>query len=372
MNILVISREIPPVGGGAGNFAWNLASELALQGHRIFIITMHFGNLPKYEEKDSITIYRVPCKRKNQHSSFLLEMLRFIILAKPLAIKIAKEYKCQIIHAHAIIPDGFIAVRAGKAAGIPTVITAHGSDVPGYNPDNFKLAHMLSSPLWRRILNQVNSLIVPSNYLANMILKVKPEQKISIIPYGIDLNKFSSYSKQDTFLICSRLVRRKNFHLFLEALKDISDTQTVHIVGEGPMLNELKELAGKIPQHNIIFHGWLANGSQQWKHLYETCRYFVFTSENENFPVSLMEAQLAGMTILASPIPGNREVLGDYAVYFKGFLVSDIMETLKQLLSGRFEIDNCTNEKAISRIHKNFSWNIIAKKYILEYESVQK
>ena len=48
---------------------------------------------------------------------------------------IKKEY--DILHAHFIFPDGILASLVSKYTGIPFVITTHGSDVPGYNPDRY-------------------------------------------------------------------------------------------------------------------------------------------------------------------------------------------------------------------------------------------
>jgi len=41
----------------------------------------------------------------------------------------------DLIHAHFIFPDGVLAFLLSRLTGLPYLITAHGSDVPGYNPD---------------------------------------------------------------------------------------------------------------------------------------------------------------------------------------------------------------------------------------------
>jgi len=379
MNILVVCREIPPVGGGAGHVAIHLAEEVVKAGHRVEIVTMHYGDLPEYEEREgslaeaqrtqsgregTICIHRVKCGRKNQDSSYLLEMARFAARARPLLDRIAESRRCDVIHAHAIVPDGWMGVGPSGKLGMPLVLTAHGSDVPGYNPDKFKLAHALMRPFWNRTLNHAAAVVAPSNHLANMIHSVRPEQPVKVIPNGIRENTFSAVEKDDSFLVVSRLVRRKNYHLFLEALRSVTAPQTVHVVGEGPMLDELKEIAATLDQHRVVFHGWLRNGSDEWRDLYQKCRYFVFPSESENFPINLLEAQLAGMIVLASHIPGICEVVGNEAVFFDALDVEGMAATLNGVLSGatRRKLEAMA-VRGRQRVREQFSWHTIAKQY---------
>ena len=101
------------------------------------------------------------------------------------------------------------------------------------------------------------------------------------------------------------------------------------------MLEELKAQAARTPRHRIVFEGWVENGSDRWRELYETSRYFVFPSESENFPINLLEAQLAGLIVLASDIPGNREVAGDAAVYFPALDAETMAGTITAVLEER-------------------------------------
>ena len=93
MNLLIISRELPPIGGGAGNAALHLAQHLHQEGNKISLISMGFGGLPASEDCEGLSIYRVESGRKNQHSSNSIEMIRFVIGTVRLGRKIiAKEY----------------------------------------------------------------------------------------------------------------------------------------------------------------------------------------------------------------------------------------------------------------------------------------
>jgi glycosyltransferase involved in cell wall biosynthesis len=373
MRILVISREIPPVGGGAGHVAIHLAECMSKRGHNIDIVTMAYGDLPVLERRDNITIHRVDCSRQNQDSSYTPEMLRFLFRATPLVRKLVQSKKIDLLHAHAIIPDGTIAVLGNKKQTIPTVYTAHGSDVPGYNPDKFKLGHILASPGWHWTLNKATRLVTPSNYLAELVRSKRGQQSIEVIPNGIDATLFQADSPKDnSFLIVSRLVKRKNFQLFLQALQYIEQPQKVHIVGDGPMRSELESLASRLENHSIVFHGWLENRGSEWKKLYESCRYFIFPSQNENFPINLLESMLAGQIVVASDIPGCREVLGNAGVLLPDLSVQAMVKTLQELLSGFGESHHLLSSQARQRVLSKFAWSAIADRYeSLFYDCIQ-
>jgi glycosyltransferase involved in cell wall biosynthesis len=368
VNILVICREIPPVGGGAGHVAIHLAEESARAGHRVQIVTMHYGELPRLEDRGAIRIHRIACGRKNQDSSYLLEMARFAVGSGRAIDRIAGE--CDLIHAHAIVPDGWMGAGAARRRGIPLVLTAHGSDVPGYNTERFGLAHRLLRPLWRRTLDRAAAVVTPSQHLAGMIRAARPGQTVTVIPNGIRPDAFRPAEKDGSFLIVSRLVRRKNYHLFLEALSLVETPQTVHVAGVGPALDELKRIAAGLAPHRVVFHGWLENGSEAWRGLYERCSYFVLPSGSENFPVNLLEAQLAGMVVLASPIPGVREVVGEHAVFFDRLDAEGMARTVRAVLSGAAPGVDSLGACARERVRADFSWPAVAMRYLKLYGNI--
>ena len=190
--VLILCREMPPIGGGAGAVALALAREYARQGYHIHYVTMHFGDLPEYEHiGPNIEVIRIRCGRKRQDSSYLLEMLRFVVAARTRLRDLCQKIQPVLIHAHAILPEGLLAISATRWSENATlIVTSHGSDVPGYNPDKFKLAHTVLKPLWNSIVSTCDILTAPSNHQANLIRSHRPAQKVQVIPNGVDARTF--------------------------------------------------------------------------------------------------------------------------------------------------------------------------------------
>jgi len=370
MKILVVTRELPPVGGGAGHVALHLAEAFAEMGHHLVIVTMHFDNLPLHEHRSNLQIYRIKCGRKHQDSSYPIEMLRFVFAATRVVRKLIHETRCDIIHAHGIVPDGLIALASTGQSKCPFILTAHGSDVPGHNPDHFKLLHKLIRPLWNKVALSAKTVVAPSNHLVDLIKISNSRISLNSIPNGIATDLFTERQKRSEFLIVSRLIQTKNYQTFFEALRHVPTPQIVHVVGDGPMLPRLQELSETIPQHKVTFHGWLASGSTEWRELFETCRFFIFPSKSENFPVNLLEAQLAKMVILASDIPGNREILGDDAIYFKSLDTRGISEAILSVLAHPPEQWDAMTSRAQNRLKESYSWRNISEAYLDLYTSL--
>ena len=365
MNILVISREIPPVGGGAGAVALDLATQFAANGHQVRIITMHFGDLPPIETRGSVTIQRLRCGRRRRDSADFVAMGRFVLAARRAARKAVAEGSYDIVHAHGVLPDGLVAISTAKLLRCPVVLTAHGSDVPGYDPGRYALVHRLLGPVWRRLVRGANLVTTPSEYLHGLIRRTETGGDVRVIPNGIQTDLFSISPNRSGFLIASRLIKRKNYGLFFEALHRIRPSQEVRVVGDGPERGHLERLASEL-DHRVTFLGWLDRGSAEWRHAYEESRFLAFPSDNENFPINLLEAQLAGLVVLANNIQGNREVLGSNALFFSDLTPKGIAATITRAINMPNQQLETLGQRASLRA-RSFSWPTIALRFEKEY-----
>jgi glycosyltransferase involved in cell wall biosynthesis len=370
MKILTLNHEFPPVGGGAAPMSLQLAKQFVAMGHHVDVITMRWQNLPDKEIIDGVTVYRTWAIRKRPDFCRTREMATYLPGAVGKAYRLARQNRYDVIHTHFIIPGSPLGWLIHRLCKIPQLVTCHGSDVPGYNPDRFKLAHTLIKPAWRFLATHADALVCPSESLKRLMLKHIPNLNVSVIPNGIDINKFSpAADRKNNILMCSRMLPRKGFQYLIEAAKDLPPDWHVHLIGDGPYRPELEKLAAG-SKTSITFHGWLDQKDERFIRLFEECSIFVFPSEAENFPTVLLEAMTAGLCVITSDAGGCPEVVGDAGLIFPSCDVPALRNHLLSLVGDPAR--RKTLSAAARRRAEQFAWPAIANRYLDAFGRIQK
>src|SRR3989338_2038879 len=133
MKILILNYDFPPLGGGASPVSYEISKGYAKLGHKVDVVTMHYKDLPFYEKKDGINIFRVKCLRSKKEICHPWEQYSYIRSAKKFLKEHLKNTSYDVCHCHFIIPTGVVALWVKKEFDIPYIVTSHGSDVLGYN-----------------------------------------------------------------------------------------------------------------------------------------------------------------------------------------------------------------------------------------------
>lgn len=371
MKLLVLSYEYPPVGGGGAKVVYGLSRELARRGHTIDLYTMAYRGLPWRENHGNFTIRRIPSVRLNPFMCTIFEMMPYVFFEVLYLLFRLKRNEYPLIHAHFIFPDGLVAYIVSQIKGIPYVITAHGSDVPGYNPNRFKVLHRILRPFWNVIVKNASSIIPSSESLNRLILKYLPEARTTMIPYGFDFDRFNpNQPRKNRILIVTRMFERKGVQFVLEALKEMDTNFETHILGDGSYLETLKKLARdfNVP---AVFHGFVSNESDEFKEFLETAKIFVLPSEMENFPVALLEAMAAGCAIITTSGTGCAEVVGDASLLVPPRDAKAIRAALEKLCSND-ELCLKLGQQARTRIEDHFSWGKIADQCMELFEKCKR
>jgi glycosyltransferase involved in cell wall biosynthesis len=369
MRILTLNYEFPPIGGGGSAVSYELAKELVAQRHEVDVVTMGFKGLPSVEAVDGINVFRVPCIRRRPDICKTHEMASFVLAALPKIAKLTTMHAYDVNHTHFIVPTGLLARALKSWSRLPFIVTIHGSDVPGYNPDRFGLEHRLLGPLWKGILYSADHLISPSRFLQKLVDQRAPGCPISIIPHGFRYERFrADRPKERRILLVSRMLPRKGVQHLLAALPSLDLRGfEVDIVGDGPYLPTLKQMASELSLP-VKFWGWLDNKSPHLKELYERSSVFVFTSEAENFPIVLLEAMAAGQAIVTCDGTGCPEVVGSDALLVPPRRPDRLVEALGRLIENdhlRFHL----GRRARARVEQEFNWQIIARRHVELYRA---
>jgi glycosyltransferase involved in cell wall biosynthesis len=362
LRVLMMSYEFPPIGGGGARVVYGLSRALVELGHEVDLITMRFGGLPAIEEVDGVRVHRVPCVRLSEAICSPPEMLSYVLSATPYALRLARTRRFDINHTHFIFPDGLISCVLQRRLGLPYVVTTHGSDVPGYNPDRFKLYHRLLAPVWQRVVGGAAQLVCPSESLHELVRLQRDRVPVTLVPNGFRPTRFdASRPKGERVLLVTRMFQRKGVQYLLEALRDVDLGWSVDIVGDGPYLPELRRRAEGL-RTPVTFHGWIDNGDPRLREMYEQARIVVYPSEAENFPIALLEGMAAGAAIITTRGTGCAEVVGDTGVLVSPRSPDEIRSALLALVA---DPERCATlgAAARARIDSEFTWPVVARRY---------
>ena len=339
-----------------------LCAGLVNRRAEVDLITMAFRDLPREERHDGLYIRRVPCLRAQASICHAHEMLSYLLAAVPIARRMARTRNYHLIHAHFIFPDGVLARHLHRATGIPYVITAHGSDVPGYNPDRFRTHHKVLGPIWRRVARDAESVIFPSQSLKRLAKQSEPTLATDVVPNGFQSDRYTPRSERAGILAVTRMFERKGMQYLVQALDGVPDLPPVNIVGDGPYLETLRGLV-EDQRAPVRLWGWLDNDSEPLRELYETSKIFVFPSISENFPIVLLEAMSAGLAIVTTAGTGCAEVVGDAGVLVPPGDVGALRMALTRLLNDPGEVERLS-QAARHRVAEHFSWPVVVQKYL--------
>lgn len=365
MRILSLTYEYPPIGGGGGVVAAALNRTLAENGHSVEVVTSAMRDLPEFEKVDGVRVYRVPCWRRHRSYSTAAELATTLLPTYSAAARLIEERRPDLIHTHFVMPSGIVARQLAVDFNIPYVLTAHGSDIPGYNPDRFGLLHQMLKPMWRKVMRDASGITSPSRFLRDLIHR-SIDVPIEVIPNGYNPDSTGTLrKKRNLVLVVARLFPRKGVQHFIDSVASMSGDWEFVIAGDGPYMPALKERAAKVGA-NVRFVGFI--DKQSLRGLYEEARILVFPSIRENFPMVLLEAMDAGCAVITTDAEGCAEVVGDAGVVFEKGNIPQLREALVQLMS---QPDRCASlaRRALSRVD-DYRWSRIAAQYQTYFEAM--
>jgi glycosyltransferase involved in cell wall biosynthesis len=154
-----------------------------------------------------------------------------------------------------------------------------------------------------RTANGVDEFIAVSHYVGRRIWKVYRRESTVIYP-PVNIDDFALCTDKDDFYVTvSRLVPYKKVGLIVEAFNRMPGKRLV-VIGEGTNFAKVKATAGK----NVEMMGF--QDLEVMRRYVQRARGFVFAAE-EDFGISVVEAQASGTPVIAFGKGGVLEILQD-------------------------------------------------------------
>ena len=335
MKILVLCYEYPPVGGGGGRVAAQVATGLVRRGHEVQIHTAGLRHLPPRESREGVEIHRARSFRKREDTCSVPEMALYLATNLVPALQLARAWRPDVLHVHFAVPTGALVLPIHWATGIPYVLTAHLGDVPGGVPEQTAGLFRLVNPFVRPIWKQAAGITAVSHHVA-ALAQAAYGATARVILNGVPPLTPSRLTVGPTkrILLVGRLSIQKNPLLALEALALLRDLSwTLDILGEGPLSPEMRAAAEHLGlSDRVRFRGWL-DGTAVAREM-AGADLLLMTSLHEGLPMVAVEALQHGLAIIGSAIGGLRDVIADGQ---NGFLcplnAAGFAEKLRCLLS---------------------------------------
>lgn len=339
--------------------------------HKIFGRYARFAAAPLIEERYGLQVshprYFLPPKIGMSYAARSLERC-FLKSAHDL---MSAGWDFDLIDAHYLYPDGVAAAAVAQALKKPLVLTARGTDVSLIPSFPKQRAMILNA------IEEAESVICVASALRDELVTIgAPEEKLSVLRNGVDLNLFTQIDKlaaraqfslpttAPLIVSVGHLIDRKGHDLIIEALAAIPEA-ILAIAGAGEKKTSLISLAKKLGvEKRVRFLGTIPH--ENLSSLYSAADVLALGSSREGWPNVLLEAMACGAPAVAAPIWGCGEVIAEPAA---GKLTTErsataFAETLSAVL------DDPPPRTATRAYAERFSWDETATRIDALFNSI--
>jgi len=218
---------------------------------------------------------------------------------------------------------------------------------------------------------EADYIAIPSRFVKRTFIeKGIPENKLILIPYGVDLKEFSQITKEDDFfrvIYAGGITLRKGVHYLLQAFSELRLPNS-ELLLIGGISNEIKPFLKKYEGT----YSWVGHKSQRelYKY-YSQGSVFVMPSIEEGMSMVQVQAMACGLPLICTTNTGGEDLIEDGK---EGFIVPirDV-ETLKEKIVYLYEnpgISKQMGQYAKERVSKDFTWDDYGQKMVGEYRKI--
>jgi len=227
--------------------------------------------------------------------------------------------RLDIVHAHTPFTMGLLAKHASVRQRLPMVYTHH-PHYPEYAKAYFRerlVLPYLAQALSAWFSNTSDAVLAPSPKIKRLLRTYGVTKPIHVLPTGIKLTQFRrTRTSQDraralrrrlgiddgakVLLFVGRMGREKNVQFLIHAFRELRSRRAdvvFILVGDGPILSELKSLAKELGLADIVFAGAISHTEiAVW---YQMSDLFLFASLTDTQGIVILEALASRLGVIA-------------------------------------------------------------------------
>jgi glycosyltransferase involved in cell wall biosynthesis len=328
-----------------------VGARLAQMGHEVTVYCRNYFT-PDLKQHHGMRLVRLPTIRSKHMDT---------VIHTALSTAHVVFGDSDIVHYHALGPALFSFIP--RMMGKKTLVTVQGLDWQRKKWGRFAAAVLR--------LGEQGAIRLPS---ATMVVSETLQKyyrdrygaKTLYVPNGTSLRERRGISKlpgwglqaEKYILFLGRFSPEKNCHLLIEAYEKL-DTEVALVLAGGSSYSDgyitgLRAHESK----RIKLLDWVAG--EEMEELLSNAMLFVLPSDLEGLSLALLDAMGAGVCVLTSDIPENRELVEGAGFMFRRGDADDLARML-QLLIAEPEIRHAAARTARARIRERYLWPEIAK-----------
>lgn len=390
MKVCIFTETYYPVMGGGETQAQLLADGLIADGHSVTVLTRRSdASLKKQERYGAVSVVRLAPVGSGQ-----LKKWGLLISSIPTLIRFRRDYDLIFVSGYRII--GLTAVLLAKLLHKRVVLKA---DSQGEMSGDFfesglkKIGVSHRSFLFRMFLGFRNSVLKRADAFSAISPEIAsewtssgiPSEKIHLIPNCVDTKRFVPVQPAEKIslrnklnlpqnatiaIYTGRLVSYKGLPLLLKVWDEIRHKRSnllLILAGTGGLdihncEDDLKEYVkvNELEKH-VLFTGAVQNVAEYL----QASDLFVFPTENDAFPSSIVEAMACGLPVVTTPVGAIKTIVTDGETgmliqpgnHEKLFQALDVMLS-DSALASRF------GDAAHQSVHGLYSAEAVSKKYL--------
>lgn len=384
MKIAMFTDAYFPRINGVSVSVKSFATELSKIGHEVCVVCLEYSQEQQrssfFNEKESdatapFKILRIPSTSVVfSKEDRIVRLNTWHYLKKSL-----DKFKPDVVHLNSEWTIGYLGSIYARHRKLPCVFTFHTmwedylSNYVNFLPDIS--LRKIGAGIVKYYLKRADEIIAPTQRIASVVSRYGIDKVPDILPTGIPEEKLKYsikrgmavrsrlYSKcpgikgKKILLFVGRVVKEKNCAFLLDVLREIQKKNkktAVLFVGNGPYLEELKELAeNQNLTDSVFFTGYIPG--EDLIYFYRMASVFTFPSKTETQGLVTVEAMLSGLPVVAIGELGTVDVMqGDNG----GFMVKDDVNEFAQKVQLLLEDQNLRKEKSLEAKSWCAKWKI--------------